>query len=51
MMFYRMGGKQRIYWGIKAFAQGFFIGIPVCLTFTDNFYTVCQVEGFSMQVA
>ncbi|XP_028414443.1 mitochondrial inner membrane protease subunit 2-like [Dendronephthya gigantea] len=44
-----MTARQRIFRGIKAFAQGFFIGVPVYLTITDNLFTVCPVEGASMQ--
>jgi hypothetical protein len=45
-----MKGSERIFRALKPFAQGFFIGVPVCLTVTDNFCTVCQVEGVSMRV-
>ena len=44
-----MTAREKVFRGLKAFAQGFFIGVPVCLTVTDNFCAVCQVEGVSMQ--
>lgn len=45
-----MTARERIFRGIKAFAQGFFIGVPLYLTITDNLFTICPVEGASMQV-
>jgi hypothetical protein len=45
-----MRGSERIFHGLKAFAKGFFIGVPVYVTVIDNFCTVCEVEGVSMQV-
>ncbi|CAB4012187.1 mitochondrial inner membrane protease subunit 2 [Paramuricea clavata] len=44
-----MRGSQRLFFGLKTFAQGFFIGVPIYLTVTDNFCAVCKVEGVSMQ--
>ena len=44
-----MPGSERIFRGLKAFVQGFFVGVPICLTVKDNFCTVCQVEGASMR--
>lgn len=35
---------------IKAFCKGFFVAVPVAVTFLDRVACVARVEGASMQV-